>query len=185
VDRSWIVASCIAATSLVGALVLWPRPSPEPIVDIVAPTSAGGTTAITVVVHVSGAVARPGLVSLPVGARVADAIVAAGGAMPDAALSTLNLATPVIADQHVVVPWNADGAGPGRADGAADGGRVPINRADASALLALPGIGPVLAARIVEHRERHGPFTTAEDLLGVPGIGEVTLAALRDHIVVP
>lgn len=184
-DRSWIVASCIAAASLAGALVLWPRPSSEPIVDIVAPAPRGGTTASTVVVHVSGAVARPGLVSLPTGARVADAVVAAGGALPDAALSSLNLAAPVVAGQHIVVPWDAGGDGADRGGGTAGGGPVPINSADASTLVALPGIGPVLAARIVEHRERHGPFTTAEDLLGVPGIGEATLAALRDHIAVP
>jgi competence protein ComEA len=184
-DRSWIVAFCIAATSLAGALVLWPRPAPEPIVDIAAPASRGGTTASTVVVHVSGAVARPGLVSLPTGARVADAVVGAGGALPDAVLSSLNLATPVVAGQRIVVPWDAGGEGTDRRGGTPGAGPVPINTADASTLVTLPGIGPVLAARIVEHRERHGPFTTAEDLLGVAGIGEATLAALRDHIVVP
>ena len=76
----------------------------------------------------------------------------------------------------------AGGAGAG---GVTSDGRVRVNDAEAAELEDLPGVGPVLASRIVEHRERNGPFEAVEDLLDVPGIGERKLASLRDSIVVP
>lgn len=182
-DRSWIVAASIAAAALAGALVLWPRPAPTPVITIGGPVMHDEEVAgEPIVVHVSGAVARPGLVSLPAGARVADAIVAAGGASPDAALAFVNLALPVVGGQQLVIPRQVEGTGGEATPGA---GPVHLNRADAAELVGLPGVGPVLAARIVAHRDRHGPFQTVEDLLDVPGIGEAKLAALRDHVVAP
>jgi competence protein ComEA len=126
-------------------------------------------------------VLHPGLVSLPAGARVADAVLAVGGATAGAVLTALNLAAPLSDGQQLVVPGEGSAPGP-----AGDGdGRIPINTADGAALEGLPGVGPVLAQRIVEHRDRHGPFSVVEDLLDVPGIGEAKLAALREMVLVP
>jgi competence protein ComEA len=96
-------------------------------------------------------------------------------------LTALNLAAPVSDGQQLVV--SEQGAGTG--SGAAGDGRISINTADAAALEGLPGVGPVLAERIVEHRDRYGPFAVVEDLLDVPGIGEAKLAALREMVMVP
>ncbi len=147
-----------------------------------------------ITVHVAGAVARPGLVSVPVGARIADVIAAAGGAARTADVTSINLAAPVGDGEQVVVP-SAGGAAtevPGTLvptvsapQGAPTDGRIALNHADAATLELLPGVGPVIAAHIVAHRQANGPFQTVEDLLDVPGIGEGKLAALRDLVLVP
>jgi len=168
----------VALAAIGGAVVLWPEPTTPPPIAIVA----ARTPNARITVHVSGAVTRAGLVSLPADARVADAIVAAGGALPGAVLSGLNLAAPLADHQQLVVP-TADPLG-GSPAIAADG-RVHVNTADVSALQELPGVGPVLAQRIVDHRSEFGPFTVVEDLLDVPGIGEAKLAALRDVVLIP
>jgi competence protein ComEA len=179
-DRSWLAGASLAALALTGALILWPSPQAPPVFERLEP-SARNVTPGTIVVHVSGAVARPGLIALPEGARVADAVAAAGGALPSASLTALNLAAPVAGGHRVVVPE----AGTTPDDGGAAGGPIAVNLATAEELEGLPGVGPVLAQRIVEHRERYGPFGVVEDLLDVPGIGEAKLAAIRDHITVP
>jgi competence protein ComEA len=120
-------------------------------------------------------------VSLPGGSRIADAILAAGGARADALLTALNLAATVVNGQQLVVP----AVSPADSAISHQDGRVAINLADAVTLENLPGVGPVLAQRIVEHRERYGPFAVVEDLLDVPGIGEAKLAALREMVLVP
>lgn len=134
-----------------------------------------------ITVYVSGPVASPGVLRLPSGAIIADAIAAAGGALPGAQLEAINLAQTLTDGEQVVVP------GPETVESGSSGGdgRIPINRATASELEALPGVGPVLAERIVAHREANGPFQTPEDLLDVPGIGEAKLEAIRDLIRVP
>ena len=114
--------------------------------------------------------------------RVADALAAAGGASADADLSRLNLAAAIRDGDLITVPTVA-----GR-DGStehpeADG--VDINRSSASELERLPGVGPVLAERIVAYRDDYGHFTQIEDLLDVPGIGEAKLAGMRDDIISP
>ncbi|WP_366180037.1 ComEA family DNA-binding protein [Actinomyces timonensis] len=162
--------------------------------------TAGGGTAGPVgsgaadgaVVHVTGAVTSPGVVTLPAGARVADALNAAGGAAPDADMEQLNLARVVVDGEQIRVPRqgeelppaapgptgpSAAGAGAGRDSGGS--GRVDINTADATALEALPGVGPALAKRIVDYRAEHGPFATVDSLIDVPGIGQAKLEALR------
>jgi competence protein ComEA len=177
VDRSWIVAGAVALLALGGGVLLWPEPAATPPIEIVAARPPDAR----ITVHVSGSVARPGLVSLSGDARVADAIRAAGGALPGAVLSGLNLAAPLADGQQVVVPSAlADGAPVG-----ATGGKVHVNVADLTALEELPGVGPVLAERIVAYRDEHGPFTVIEDLLDVPGIGEAKLEGLRDAVQVP
>jgi competence protein ComEA len=129
-------------------------------------------TASTVVVSVVGLVARPGLVTLPSGARVADAVAAAGGLLPGADPASVNLAAVVADGQQVAVgvPGAAGGAS-APAGGGGSGGPVNLNTATADELDALPGIGPVLAQRIVAYREQNGRFTAVEQLDDVPGIG--------------
>ncbi len=136
------------------------------------------------VVHVAGWVKRPGLVELAPGGRVADAVAAAGGALPGADLSALNLAAPLRDGDQVRVPAPGEAVVSGTGGGGEEG-PVDVNRAGASELERLPGVGPVLAERIVAYRDEHGPFATAEDLLDVPGIGEAKLAGLRDAITLP
>lgn len=148
-----------------------------------------------VTVHVTGAVAQPGVVVLPGGARVSDAVGAAGGLLPDAAPELINLARPLADGEHVHVPRpgedpnitpRAPDAGPGQAGGgaAATGpdGRININLATAAELETLPGIGPAKAAAIVDHRETNGPFVTPGDLRNVTGIGEKTFQQLADLV---
>ncbi len=144
--------------------------------ESVAPTtSAVPFAAAAVVVHVAGAVAEPGVYELPSGARVQDAIDAAGGALVPADLDVLNLARVVVDGERLAVGEAADAAAAGGADG-----KVNVNVAGADALTALPGVGPVLAQRIVDYREEHGPFASVEALDAVSGIGPAVLEGLRD-----
>ncbi len=137
---------------------------------------------VLVRVHVSGAVSAPGVVELPTDAIVADAVQAAGGATPTADLTAINLAAGVRAGERIVVPEvQLLGAPLGTP---ADSG-IDLNSASASDLESLPGVGPVLAERIVAFRTERGPFLTVEDLLDVPGIGESKLASMRDAIARP
>jgi competence protein ComEA len=99
------------------------------------------------------------------------------------------LAEPLVDGIRVVVP-GPDGVGPQAPDGdpsgsASGSGKVAVNRADSEELQRLPGVGPVLAERIIDHREANGPFRTVEDLLDVPGIGEGRLAQIRDLVEIP
>lgn len=137
-------------------------------------------------VHVSGAVAEPGLYVLDEGARVMDAVAAAGGFAPDADQAAVNLARPVSDGEQLAVP--AQGEVPAAADpgtggaGAAAGGVIDLNTADLATLDTLPRIGPALAQRIIEWREANGRFTSVEDLLAVPGIGDKMLESLRELV---
>ncbi len=150
-----------------------------------APASVGLTAEAVepreVVVHVVGAVRRPGLLRLPEGSRVDDAIEAAGGAGRKAALELVNLAAPVADGQQVVVPV----AGPAGAGGAwtatppASEGRVRLNSATLEELDRLPGVGPVTAQKILDYREEHGAFASVDELDAVPGIGPGRLEELR------
>lgn len=143
-----------------------------------------------VVVHVAGAVASPGVVTLPAGSRVADALEAAGGATADADTDQLNLARVLVDGEQVRVPrqgedsstWEAP-PGPAQEAGAGStGGLVNINTASATELQSLPGIGEALAQRIVDYREANGPFTSIDELTEVSGIGQAKLEALREEV---
>lgn len=138
-----------------------------------------------VVVHVVGQVAEPGLVRLPSGARLSDAVAAAGGATPEADLAAVNLARVVTDGEQVVVPAPGEVVPEATAAGGpatAAPTLVDLNTADAAALDGLPGVGPVLAERIVQWRADHGRFTTVEELTEVRGIGPALLADLRDLV---
>ncbi len=136
-------------------------------------------------VHVSGAVRLPGVVSLPDGAIVSDALAAAGGPLEAADLSSLNLAAEVQGGRRIHVPLQGEATATlGSAAVAPSAGRLNVNTATAPELERLPGIGPVLASTIVTYRESHGPFRSVDDLLKVPGIGPARLSQIRDLIVV-
>lgn len=144
-----------------------------------------------VCVHVAGCVAAPGVVSLPEGSRVSDAVDAAGGLTAGAAPQAVNLARVLADGEQVVIPSTAEAsapAAPSSAEGAAGtpaaGGKVNLNTADAAELQTLSGVGAAKAAKIIAHREKNGPFKTVDDLVDVSGIGEKTLEALRPDICV-
>jgi competence protein ComEA len=134
----------------------------------------------SIVVHVSGAVLDPGVVTVPADSRVLDVVIAAGGATRVADLTRVNLAAAVRDGERVIVPFEGE-----MEAGSASHAGVDLNAASSTALEQLPGVGPVLAARIVAYRDEHGPFDTVEGLLDVPGIGEAKLAAMRDAIAAP
>ncbi len=138
--------------------------------------------AAAVVVHVVGQVGQPGLVTLPVGARVADAIEAAGGAGVEADLSSVNLARIVTDGEQILVP--RPGEVPPEAASAPGSGSVDLNAASPATLETLPGIGPVLAQRIADWRTDHGRFTSVDELTEVSGIGPALLDGVRDLVTV-
>ncbi|TCB96648.1 ComEA family DNA-binding protein [Micromonospora zingiberis] len=142
------------------------------------------------VVAVAGKVRRPGLVRLPAGARVADAIEAAGGALPGVDVALLNLARKVTDGELVLVGMAAaasgavPGGGPAAGADPGAGGRVNLNTASQSQLETLPGVGPVLARRIIEHRDERGGFRSVSDLRQVNGIGDARYEQLKDLVTV-
>jgi competence protein ComEA len=157
------------------------------------PTAAG-----VLLVHVVGQVRRPGVVRLPPGARVLDAVKAAGGAQASADLNHVNLARLVADGEQIVVPkpgesilpggvpgvggTGAGSAGPGSSGGGSVGGLIDINTADAAALDSLPGVGPVLAQRILDWRAQHGRFSSVDELGEVTGIGDKILSQISPKV---
>jgi competence protein ComEA len=130
-----------------------------------------------VVVHVAGAVRRPGLYRLAEGKRVADAVARAGGATAPADTAAINLAAPLADGMQVVVPRRLPGGG-----SPAAGGRVSLSSATAAELDALPGIGPVTAQKILDYRAQHGGFRSVDDLDAIPGIGPARIEQLREVV---
>jgi competence protein ComEA len=131
------------------------------------------------IIDVEGKVKRPGIITLPRGSRVHEAIAKAGGVVDGADTSTTNLARVLVDGEQIIV--GGPGPVPGAA-GAVPGARVSLSSATAEQLDELPGIGPVTADAIIAHRTAHGGFQRVEDLLDVQGIGERTLADLRDLV---
>jgi competence protein ComEA len=155
-----------------------------------AAASSSPTSAPSVVVYVCGAVRKAGVYTLDQGARVADAIAAAGGAGAHAELSAVNLAAKVTDGQQVIVPERGaavvPSAGTTSAAGAAGAGApsavVNLNTASAEELDTLQGVGPSTAQKIIDYRTANGGFKTIDELKNIPGIGEVRFAALKDHV---
>jgi len=160
-----------------------------------------GTTAVRVsrpavqgsVVHVAGAVRRPGVYRLPAGARVQEAVRRAGGARPGADVNAINLAAKVADGQQVVVPKRTGASGAaapagGGSSAAPTAGAVPagppisLNSATAEQLDTLDGVGPATAQKIIAWRTQHGGFRSIADLGQVPGIGPKKLAAIKDRV---
>lgn len=198
-------AALVAAVAAVGmgGVYLWQDDTPDPVTVTALAQPSITTTAseadVGIVVSVIGHVTRPGLVTLPSGARVADAL-AAAGAFPDAELTALNLAQ-VLEDgvQIVVVAQGmeppATAGSPGVRDpdgtpgmtgiaggGTGEGGLIPLNSATAVELQTLPGVGEKTAQAIIQHREATGGFSSVDDLLEVKGIGPSKFAQLSGAV---
>jgi len=210
----------VTAVVVLGVRVVWARSSAQPqpvaatahgppggLVSRTVPAafaSAGAsglpTVAGVLLVHVVGQVRRPGVVRLPPGARVLDAVKAAGGATSSADLNHLNLARLVADGEQIVVPKpgenlsaggvpgaggaGAGSAGPGSSGVGTIGVLIDLNTADASALDSLPGVGPVLAQRILDWRAQHGRFSSVDELNEVSGIGDKLLAQIGPKVTV-
>ena len=161
---------------LTGAILLLSSPSRGEPLKLAAPANMR--------VHVAGAVHRPGVYELPIGSIVEDAIQLAGGLSADASEGRINLAGSLQDGQQVFVPADSE---PAPASSSVDEPslQIAVNSAAAPQLERLPGIGPVLAQRIVEYRELNGPFQSIEDLLEVEGIGPIKLESLARYLVVP
>ena len=167
----------IAYGVLIGFLaagVIWvaaskPRGSPVPLL----PTPTDGMLTI----YVSGAVASPGVYTLPDGSRVETAVQAAGGFAPGAEAEKINLAALLEDGQQVDVPGVVDTSH-------INAGRVNINTASTSELDALPGVGPTTAQAIVDYRLQNGSFQFIQDIQKVPGIGPATYDRIKDYITI-
>ncbi|GAA0531822.1 competence protein ComEA [Saccharopolyspora subtropica] len=182
--RAGVLALALVASAvLLGVLALaWAgRPTAEPAPPPVLPPPPPATTTAPpeLVVSVVGKVHRPGLVTVAPGARAADAVAAAGGPLPDADLSGLNLARRLVDGEqlHVGVP-----VPPQAQSGQAGDSKVDLNTATEDELDELPGIGEVTARRIVRWRAEHGRFESVEQLREVGGIGEARFARLRELV---
>jgi competence protein ComEA len=189
------VAAVLAALAVVGWTWL-DRPVVDQVPTSGATTSAGVSTppassapssaapsAGPVVVSVVGQVVAPGLVTLPAGSRVADALLAVGGLLPEADPASVNAAALLTDGEQIAVgvPGAASPAAAGPATAGA-GGLLDLNTATVADLDALPGIGPVLAQRIVDHRTAHGPFSSVDQLDDVSGIGPAIFADLAARV---
>jgi len=195
--RMLLVIGIVAV--LVGAWYWWharprtaPLPAPTPAAPIAArPQPPPGTpmaspSATAVVVDVAGKVRHPGVVHLPPGSRVVDAIDAAGGTKPGAPTGALNLARVLIDGEQIVVGAStAPAAVPpsgAASPGAPTGSTVSLNTATEEQLDTLPGVGPVLAKRILDYRTQHGGFRTVDELRDVTGIGPKRFADLKPEV---
>ncbi|WP_345156004.1 ComEA family DNA-binding protein [Micromonospora maritima] len=199
------LAAVAAVVVLVAAAWAWrSRPHAEPVrpvggvsgtageappTGVAAPAgvAASGGVAGQVVVAVAGRVRRPGLVRLPAGSRLADAVEAAGGALPGVDVALLNPARKVTDGELILVGVSAPPGPPAPgpvAGGGAPTGPVNLNTATLAQLDGLPGVGPVLAQRILDHRDQHGGFRSVADLRQVEGIGDARYEQLKELVTV-
>jgi competence protein ComEA len=199
-SRAEVVGLVAVLVVTLGGAGLWyvrSLPRPVEVRAEVAPTGPSTPIAVTgsgaspspvlVLVDVAGWVRHPGVYEFSTGARVIDAIEAAGGARPRAMLEALNLAAPLADGTQILVPREGEAgavppvsAGPGSVGGTL----VNLNTASASELETLPGIGEVIAQRVVDHRTANGPFTSVDQLLDVSGIGDAILESIRELVTV-
>ena len=177
-----LVIGALAVTVGIGILRGTMAPVDEVVVDQTPAPAVSGNADLYV--HVSGAVRTPGLYVLPAGARVVDAIAAAGGFAEGADRSAVNLARTLDDGEQLPVPREGERPPAGAVAPAPADALVDLNSADAAQLETLPRIGPALAERIIAWRDDNGGFTSVEDLLAVPGIGDTMLESLRDLVTV-
>ena len=194
----YTLVGVMAGFALAGLLLFILRaPSGEPISLQPAPTKE------PIAVHIIGAVPRPGLYEFAEGARVQDAIDAAGGLLSSANVASINLAALLEDGQQLDIPYKsgeeplAEDSGGGEDDlnlpggteeptdtGGSEDDLININTASLEELDSLPGIGPSIAQRIIDYRDENGPFASIEDLLNVSGIGPSTFDQIKDLITV-
>lgn len=192
----WVVTATASSRSApdspsAGRSSVAPLRAASPAPSSIADTPAAAGTSASIVVHVSGAVRHPGIVRLPAGARVFQALEKTGGALDTAELDALNLAEPLQDGRKVHVPRHGDSAAAPASGQVGDDGNagtsqtasVRLNTASEEQLMTLPRVGKVLARRIIAWREQHGPFTRIEDLDAVDGIGPRLLEQLTPLIV--
>lgn len=154
--------------------------------------STANSPAGEVTVHVAGEVKNPGVMTLPAGSRVTDAVQAAGGMTHDADPSALNLAQPLNDGEQIKVPkvgepevsGGVSGSSDGASSGASGAGKININTASEKELQELPGVGPATSEAIIKHREENGRFESIEQLEDVPGIGPAILERLTPLVTV-
>lgn len=187
------------AVAALGVLWLLARPGAAvveapAITAVVSPDVTPGPSGPSeLLVHVAGQVVTPGVYRLPPGSRVADAVGLAGGPQPEAALESVNLARLLVDGEQIIVPGPGQpppavgpppsgGAVPANGGSRRPDGTLDLNLATAEEFEELPGVGPVLAQRIVEHREVIGRFTSVGELRDVTGIGERTFQALSAEV---
>lgn len=181
--REQLGALLLAGLLIVGLLlrfVLIPKPASEVVVINPALTEQEQEEdqKKVILIHVTGAVHRPGVYTLREGDRVFAAIEAAGGCLPEGDPHALNLAEPLYDGRRITVPV----VGESLAGGSTASNKININIATATELEKLPGIGFAKAAAIVSFRDNNGPFLTVDELAGVPGIGLKTVESLKAHI---
>jgi competence protein ComEA len=186
-----VTAAGPSGTAVIGADSSVPAAVPSASASLpagAAASSAASSAASTVVVDVAGKVRRPGIYQLPSGARIFDALRAAGGPKPGVSTMSLNLAQVLQDGEQIVVgaPAGAPAGGAGPAGGSSGGGGaaatpavVDLNNATLEQLETLPGVGPVLGQNILDWRDAHGRFATVDQLRDVSGIGDVRLGQLR------
>jgi competence protein ComEA len=182
-QAKWFLGGLLSGLFAAGVILLVSsRPRGDPVTLLPPPTP------LPLRVHVAGAVAAPGIYSLPHSAILDDALKAAGGPSPSANLDAVNLAGQLEDGQQVYVPSIPEPTEAASMDGTpavgAASGLINLNAATAEELEHLPGIGPNLAQTIVTYRMAHGPFASVDDLLDVPGIGPAKLDQVRGLVTI-
>jgi competence protein ComEA len=172
----------IALLVLVISALFVMRGSSQEVIAAPAPLEIESSAMQTLMVDVAGAVINPGVYSLPLNARVFEAIKAAGGLKKGADTSDINQARILRDGEQIYVYPTTTSAGGVSRPAVRKNGPIMINRATVKDFESLDGIGPVLANRIVSYRKIHGPFAAVEDLLKVPGIGQSKFAQFKEKL---
>ena len=193
-SRGELVGLVALLAVTIGGAGLWyvrSLPRPVEVAEVPGPgdaplpaASAGPSPEVVILVDVAGWVRRPGVYEFEEGARVIDAIDAAGGARSGALLESLNLAAPLADGIQILVPRQGETVAPPASGGAAAGvaGLINVNTATPTELEELPDVGEVIAQAIVDYRTENGPFTSVDQLLDVSGIGDATLENIRELV---
>lgn len=182
-----VYAAVAAALLFVGARAIRGEAGAEAPFAAAASEPGGGDFSIggqggDLVVHVAGAVRRPGVYRMPAGSRVDDAVARAGGAAPRAELEAINLAARLADGQQVVVPERIPGGTAVAAGASSEDGPISLGTATVERLEEIEGIGPVTAGDIIEFRDENGGLSSIDQLDQVPGIGPATMESLRERL---
>ncbi len=189
--RPYIAMVILFAIVLGGTILVLRQPAAAPL-TITTPTPRPSATPASVIVDVRGAVAKPGVYTLPAGSRLQDALTQAGDVLPGAETRTLNLARRLNDGEQIYVPQVGEATAtapaiPGKSAPASAAtktplGKINLNTATLDELDTLPGIGPAIAQRIIDYRNQNGAFKQLEDLKKVRGIGDALFSQIRDMV---